>query len=81
MKATSEVAYPVIGSTLTTLAAFSPMLFWPGIMGEFMSYLPLTLIVTLTSSLFVALVINPALASLFMKVKGPARTSSGMELG
>ena len=69
MKATSEVAYPVIGSTLTTLAAFSPMLFWPGIMGEFMSYLPLTLIVTLSSSLFVALVINPALASLFVKVK------------
>ncbi len=69
MRATSEVAYPVIGSTLTTLAAFSPMLFWPGMMGEFMSYLPLTLIITLTSSLFVALVINPALASMFMKVK------------
>lgn len=69
MKATSEVAYPVIGSTITTLAAFSPMLFWPGIMGEFMSYLPLTLIITLSSSLFVALVINPALASIFMKVK------------
>ncbi len=69
MKATSEVAYPVIGSTLTTLAAFSPMLFWPGIMGEFMSYLPLTLIITLSSSLFVALVINPALASIFMKIK------------
>ncbi len=68
-KATSEVAYPVIGSTLTTLAAFSPMLFWPGIMGEFMSYLPLTLIVTLSSSLFVAMVINPALASFFMKIK------------
>jgi multidrug efflux pump len=69
MKATSEVAYPVIGATLTTLAAFSPMLFWPGIMGEFMRYLPLTLIVTLSSSLFVAMVINPALASLFMKFK------------
>ncbi|WP_136806593.1 efflux RND transporter permease subunit [Desulfosediminicola flagellatus] len=71
MKATSEVAYPVIGSTLTTLAAFSPMLFWPGIMGEFMSYLPLTLIVTLSSSLFVAMVINPAMASIFMKIKTP----------
>ena len=71
MRATSEVAYPVIGSTLTTLAAFSPMLFWPGIMGEFMSYLPLTLIITLSSSLFVAMVINPALASLFMKIKAP----------
>jgi len=69
-KATSEVAWPVIGSTLTTLAAFAPMMFWPGIMGEFMSYLPLTLIVTLSSSLFVALVINPALASLFVKIRG-----------
>ena len=72
MKATAEVAYPVIGSTLTTLAAFAPMLFWPGIMGEFMSYLPLTLIVTLSSSLFVALVINPAMASLFLKTKSLA---------
>ncbi|BHH85680.1 efflux RND transporter permease subunit [Desulforhopalus sp. 52FAK] len=72
-KATSEVAYPIIGSTLTTLAAFSPMLFWPGIMGEYMRYLPLTLIVTLTSSLFVALVINPALASKFMKTKNNRR--------
>ncbi len=71
MKATSEVAYPVMGSTLTTLAAFSPMLFWPGIMGEFMSYLPLTLIITLSASLFVAMVINPAMVSLFMKLKNP----------
>ncbi|NNK96829.1 MAG: efflux RND transporter permease subunit, partial [Desulfobacterales bacterium] len=75
MKATSEVAYPVMGSTLTTLAAFSPMLFWPGIMGEFMSYLPLTLIITLSSSLFVAMVINPAMVSIFMKLKTPKDTS------
>jgi len=74
-RATSEVAYPVIGSTLTTLAAFSPMLFWPGIMGEFMRYLPLTLIVTLSSSLFVALVINPAIASLLMKTKSFSKDS------
>ncbi len=67
IKATSEVAWPVIGSTLTTLGAFLPMIFWPGIMGEFMSYLPITLIITLTASLFVALVINPAMASLLMK--------------
>ncbi len=77
MKATSEVAYPVIGSTLTTLAAFSPMLFWPGIMGEFMMYLPLTLIITLTSSLFVALIINPAMASIFMKIKKPKSNQHG----
>jgi multidrug efflux pump len=69
MKATSEVAWPVIGSTLTTIAAFFPMVFWPGIMGEFMKYLPITLIVTLSSSLFVAMVINPALCAFFMKVK------------
>ena len=78
-KATSEVAYAVIGSTLTTLAAFSPMLFWPGIMGEFMSYLPLTLIVTLSSSLFVAMVINPALAAIFMKVKPGSGKASGAQ--
>ena len=76
MKATSEVAWPVIGSTLTTLAAFFPMMFWPGIMGEFMKYLPLTLIVTLTSSLFVALVINPALTAIFIRVKGDKNISA-----
>jgi len=70
MKATSEVAYPVIGSTLTTLAAFFPMIFWPGIMGEFMKYLPITLVVTLFSSLIVALVINPALCAFFIKIRG-----------
>jgi multidrug efflux pump subunit AcrB len=79
MRATSEVAWPVIGSTVTTVVAFFPMLFWPGIMGEFMKYLPITLIVTLTSSLFVALVINPAFASIHMKIKG-APDTSGMSI-
>jgi CzcA family heavy metal efflux pump len=65
--ATREVAWPVTTSTLTTIAAFLPLLFWPGIMGEFMSYLPETVIVTLSASLFVALVMNPAAASLLMK--------------
>jgi multidrug efflux pump subunit AcrB len=69
MRATSEVAYPVIGSTLTTLAAFFPLMFWPGIMGEFMSYLPITLVITLSSSLVVALIINPALGAIFLRVK------------
>jgi len=69
MWATGEVAQPVIGSTLTTLAAFFPLIFWPGIMGEFMKYLPITLVVTLSSSLFVALVINPALTAIFAKLK------------
>jgi multidrug efflux pump len=68
VRATGEVAMPVIASTLTTLAVFFPLLFWPGIMGDFMVYLPKTLIVTLSSSLFVALVINPAMASFLMKL-------------
>ncbi len=68
--ATAEVAWPVISSTLTTVGAFLPMVFWPGITGEFMRYLPITVIITLLSSLGVALVINPALASVFIRPKG-----------
>ncbi len=64
-----EVAWPIIASTATTLAAFIPLGFWPGIMGKFMKYFPLTLIMVLSSSLFVALVINPVLTSMYMKVK------------
>ncbi|MEW6076362.1 MAG: efflux RND transporter permease subunit [Thermodesulfobacteriota bacterium] len=84
MAATSEVSYPVIGSTLTTVAAFFPMIFWPGIMGEFMKYLPITLVVTLSSSLFVAMVINPALATYYMKLKAggavPGRSMTAEEM-
>jgi len=69
---TDEVAWPVITSTLTTLGAFVPMLFWPGIMGEFMGFLPLTLILALSSSLFVALVINPVLSARYQTVKASA---------
>lgn len=65
-----EVALPIISSTATTLAAFIPLAFWPGIMGQFMLYLPVTLIITLGSSLFVALVINPVFISTFMRVDG-----------
>jgi multidrug efflux pump subunit AcrB len=59
----------VITSTATTLCAFFPMLFWPGIMGGFMSYLPKTLIVTLSASLLVALIVNPTLCAVFMRVR------------
>jgi len=69
-KATGEVAMPVIAATATTLAAFAPMLFWPGTTGEFMAYLPRTLIITLSSSLFMALIIIPALCSRFMRLEG-----------
>ena len=71
--ATAEVAMPVIAATVTTLAAFAPLLVWPGIVGEFMSYLPKTLMITLSSSLFVGLVINPTLCSLFMRLEDEPR--------
>jgi len=57
--ATAEVAVPVATSTFTTLAAFIPLLFWPGVVGDFMQYLPLTLIFTMGGSLFVAYIISP----------------------
>ena len=64
-----EVAWPIIASTATTLAAFIPLGFWPGIMGQFMKYFPITLIMVLSSSLFVAMVISPVLTEMYMKVK------------
>ncbi len=74
---TGEVAWPIIASTATTLAAFLPLAFWPGIMGEFMKFMPITLMLVLGSSLFVALVINPVLTSRFMKVDTQADERSG----
>ena len=64
-----EVAWPIIASTATTLAAFLPLAIWPGIIGEFMQYLPFTLIIVLSSSLFVALIINPMLTSVYMRIE------------
>ncbi|TXC85163.1 efflux RND transporter permease subunit [Luteibaculum oceani] len=68
-KGIGEVAVPIIASTATTLAAFFPLAIWPGLIGEFMKFLPLTLIVVLGSSLFVALVINPVLTATYMRVE------------
>ena len=70
-----EVASAIIASTATTLAAFIPLLFWKSLMGEFMKFLPITLIIVLASSLFVALVVNPVLASDWMKVGERKKTS------
>lgn len=66
-EAVGEIAWPIITSTLTTLAAFFPLIFWDSLMGEFMKYLPVTLIIVLSSSLFVALVLIPVYTSIFMK--------------
>ena len=67
--AAQRMAWPITASTATTLAAFLPLLFWPGIVGEFMQYLPITLLATLTASLLMALVFVPNLGALFGKVE------------
>ena len=61
--AAKRMAPPIIAATMTTLAAFLPLLFWPGVVGEFMKYLPITLLATLSASLLMALVFIPALGS------------------
>lgn len=65
--AAGEVFAPVLAGTMTTLAPFFPLLFWPGVIGSFMHSLPVTLILTLTASLVVAYLINPVFAATFMK--------------
>ena len=70
-KGVGEIAWPIISSTATTIAAFIPLAFWPGIMGEFMKYLPITLIIVLGSSLFVALAVNPVMTAMWMRIGKP----------
>ncbi|WP_340149757.1 efflux RND transporter permease subunit [uncultured Sneathiella sp.] len=72
--AAKRMAWPIIASTATTLAVFMPLMFWPGVVGEFMKYLPLTLITTLTGSLLMALIFVPTLGSVFGR---PGSTNSG----
>lgn len=65
--AAKRMAGPVVAATLTRVAAFSPLLFWPGVVGEFMKYMPITLIATLSASLVYALVFTPTLGAMFAK--------------
>ncbi|MBM1105441.1 efflux RND transporter permease subunit [Aurantibacter crassamenti] len=67
-KGIGEIAFPIIISTITTVAAFVPLAFWPGIFGQFMKYFPITLSVVLGSSLFVAIFMNSMLVSQFMDI-------------
>ena len=66
-EASHRMAGPVIASTMTRIAAFSPLLFWPGIVGEFMKYMPITLIATLSASMLYALIFVPTLGSIISK--------------
>jgi multidrug efflux pump subunit AcrB len=65
----AEVFGPMVGSTLTTVAGFLPLAFWPGMMGKFMRYLPITIIIGLTASLIMAIVVNPVLCAKFLRCK------------
>jgi multidrug efflux pump len=71
--AARRMAWPIIASTATTLAAFAPLMFWPGIMGEFMKYLPITLIAVLTASLAMALIFVPTIGSVIGKSRKISR--------
>ena len=66
-EASHRMSGPVIASTMTRIAAFSPLLFWPGIVGEFMKYMPITLIATLSASMLYALIFVPTLGSIIAK--------------
>lgn len=76
--AAGEVFMPILSGTLTTLAPFFPLIFWPGIVGQFMHYMPVTLVITLFASLFVAYIFNPVFAVTFMKHEyDPENNTSG----
>ncbi|GAB3475368.1 efflux RND transporter permease subunit [Marinomonas epiphytica] len=66
-EAAKRMAWPIIASTATTLAVFMPLLFWPDIVGEFMRYMPITIIATLSSSLLMALIVIPTIGSIIGK--------------
>ena len=76
--AARRMSGPVIAATMTRVAAFSPLLFWPGIVGEFMKYLPITLIVTLSASMLYALVFTPTLGAIFGKAHHEPEHKDGL---
>ena len=76
-KAAGEIFLPVLSGTATTLAPFVPLAFWDGVIGKFMGYLPITLIITLSASLIVAYIISPVFAVDFMK---PHKENKGVNL-
>ncbi|NCF49466.1 MAG: MMPL family transporter [Bacteroidetes bacterium] len=69
-----RMAWPIISSTLTTLMVFTPLLFWPGIVGQFMKYLPITVMCVLIASLFMALIFIPVLGGMIGKKSVPTGT-------
>ena len=80
IRAAQRMSAPVISSTATTLAAFVPLLFWPGLIGEFMIYLPITLLITLAASLVMALLFVPTVGALLGKRQTAAAAAASGEL-
>lgn len=78
-RAIGEIALPIITSTATTLSAFLPLALWDGMVGEFMKYMPITLIIVLVSSLFVALIIIPVFSYSFFRAKKSKQTELSKE--
>ncbi|MCB1034929.1 MAG: efflux RND transporter permease subunit, partial [Acidobacteria bacterium] len=79
--ATQEVGSAILVSTLTTVGAFVPLVFWPGVIGDFMSYLPITVSGVLLASLLIAFTLNPAICAAFMKVPAAGMESKKSFLG
>lgn len=77
--ASKRMSWPIIASTATTLVVFAPLLVWPGLVGEFMKFMPIMVIITLTASLFMALIFIPVLGSVLFKVKMFARNDRDNE--
>jgi multidrug efflux pump len=63
--ASKRMFYPILSSTATTIAAFTPLIFWPGFTGQFMRYLPITVFIVLSASLVYAMIITPVIGSIF----------------
>ncbi len=78
--AAKRMSWPIIASTATTLAAFLPLVFWPGVVGEFMKYLPITMVATLSASLFMALIFVPTLGSVLGKASTSAELAAERQL-
>ena len=84
IEAAHRMSWPIIASTATTLAAFMPLVFWPGIVGEFMKFLPITLIATLSASLLMALIFIPSLGGVIGKTvsrRAPDPTENAIASG
>ena len=79
-QAAQRMFLPILASTATTVAAFLPLLFWPGIVGKFMANLPVTVVIVLSASLFVAMVVIPVLGGWIMRKPGGGETESPLAL-